>query len=227
MRRTLALLGLLALAAGCATTDVRSSWVSDQRPSGMGKTLVIGLSDRPAWARTFEDRMTTELRNTGVQAVPLSTIESRGLREIDDPRVALAEIEQLAMREGFDSVMIGHLLGARKDVEYVSPSPYMGLEPYWSSTWGTYGYGLGYGGTGYGPTSYGAYPTQDISWRMETRLFDTRGERRPLFSLTMSSEGEPTQAVPELVTESMNRLHDTGLLGGRGQRVSLRSGPVE
>lgn len=203
MRRLLALAALV-LGSGCALTTVQGSWVAPEQKPPMGRTLVVGLSREETWARSFEEQMSMRLRSAGVEATPLSAVEQDGLRT-QSADEALKSVDAIVAREGFDAVLVGYLGGPSVEAE-----PYIGYSPWWGWAWGPW-WGPGY----YGYGSYGAYgPAWTVipTWRVETRLFETAGGRKLVWSMVATTEDDPLSALHDIGNEAMERLSRVGLI---------------
>ncbi|MFL5320384.1 MAG: hypothetical protein ACJ790_12060 [Myxococcaceae bacterium] len=179
---------MLMLGAGCATTYVTNSWTSpavqapEQRPK---KTLVVALFPTEAARRTLEDNLSGRLGHEGVMAVPAN-------RFFNDPsEINRDSLQQVAQREGFDSVVMSRFMGIHYGY-YTSPSPTFGVGMGFG---GYYGYApyFGAGGNWYYPDQ--VYPQEEAV--VQTSLFDTRNNGKLLWSAT-SKTVDPTQSEHEM-----------------------------
>lgn len=195
-------LGIVALLAASATLIAPAT--AQQTPR---RTLVIGMSEEPAWARTFELQMVERLRLAGVDAVPLSQVELAGLRELPAEEARDA-INTIVVNHGFEAVLVGHLSAGEVEVE-----PYVGevrlFTPWLSYAWGGWWYGLRQGMPYFGYVA----PAYDVTqnWRVESRLFDTRDDQQ-LWSMVLTTSVDPTWALPTVTQAALEQLWRRGLL---------------
>jgi hypothetical protein len=162
---------LLALAASaCAGTKWVDTWTEPTAAgrAPMKKILVIGMSQDMANRRIFEDSLVKSLTAYKVAATPSYSTLPEGKITEEQLREAVAE-------GGFDGVIITRLISMDEKTEYVPPSmasgPYYGWGPYWS------GYGMWYGAV-YSP----GYMVNTTIVRLQTRLWGTGGEGKPLWT---------------------------------------------
>ncbi len=169
-RSTLVLLALVALAASaCATTKWVNTWTE---PGAAGAAplkniLVIGMSPDMANRRIFEDTLVASFKSAKVAATPSYSVLPEGQ--------ATEEVLKAKVKEsGYDGVIITRLVGKEDKQEYVPPS---GMGVY--SAWGPYY--AGYGGW-YGATYSPGYMRNTTTVRVQTRLWSTAGEAKPVWT---------------------------------------------
>jgi hypothetical protein len=157
----IAILAVLVMAAGCASTTLQSEWRDPGYTGGaFRKVFVIGLSARDVAARRiFEDVMVAKLMAVGVQAVP-------EWQHLNDGPAAEGAVSAVVDATGADAVLMARLVGidTRFSVTPVAvPGPGFGwYGPYagWYSGW-------------YAAPQVTQYDVVIV----ETSLFDTKTKR--------------------------------------------------
>jgi hypothetical protein len=114
-----------AIAAGCASTSIQSTWSDPAYTGGPFKTyFVMGLSERSVGARrVFEDTMVARLKAAGAQAVP-----AYAYLDGDGPANERA-IDAAIAKAGADAVLMARLVGIDSRVNVSTamvPGPVMG-----------------------------------------------------------------------------------------------------
>ena len=195
-----------ALAAGCASTTLQSTWMD---PGYTGtpfkKFFVVGLSARAVTTRrVFEDIVVAKLQAAGAQAVPAWQ------SFVDEGQANEAAMDAAIARSGADALLMTRLLGVdtRTNVSTMMvPGPFVGP-----------GFGPGFGP---GPGWYGGYSgwyavpqvTQYQVATAETTLFDVT-THRIVWSAT-SQTFNPTsvqQEAPGLADAVIQALQARGLI---------------
>jgi hypothetical protein len=155
-----ALLISCLIASGCATKMIISEWSNpayNARSLSFKRILVIGTTDQTSIRRNFEDKFTSELRATRVNAVPSYQYIP------EDGKVAEPRLKEAVLKSTADAVIITRLSRVEERIEvspgYYDPYPAFGLYGWYSSAW--------YGGLYTPPTiySYSVYFS-------ETTLYD-------------------------------------------------------
>lgn len=213
MRSTLgsALACALAVGAACNSTTIESSWKDPTAPP-VGNVLVAGISGNEATRRNFEETMASQLQAKGVRAMPLS-------QRLPSPTTggdkdALREqVKAIVQREGYDAVLTGQLVGKEQHVEAVpdmmAPMGPMGFYGYWDAAY---------------PMAYSpGYLQEETEWRIETRLFDARGDGRLSWSMTSDTfdPASADQMVRDVSKVVVDKLQKDGLL--RASPVARRN----
>jgi len=149
----LILAALIAAMAGCATTQIRSSWKDpDFAASRFGKTLVVFQSRDEGLRRILEDEMARDIPN----ATPAySVLPDDEIRDLDRVRAHIRDL-------GFDSAVVMRVVGVQREVSIEPAFPYPG--PY-RHFWGYWGYGWG---SLYDP----AYLRTDRTVEVATNVYD-------------------------------------------------------
>lgn len=123
---------LLALLAGCASTEIVSSWRDPAFARvPFGKVLVVFQHRDQGLRHEMERTMAEEIRN----GVPAHAIFR------DEEVQNLDLVKQRVRQEGFDSAVIMRIAGVEREVSYVPgrlysvPSWYHGFYGYWGWGW--------------------------------------------------------------------------------------------
>ena len=181
---TLAIVGLAVLAASaCATTKWVNTWV-EPAAAGAGtlkNILVIGMSPDMANRRIFEDTLVQSFKSAKVEATPSYSVLPEGQVSEDVLRAKVKE-------GGFGGVIITRMIGKEEKEEYVPPTTTAGYAGY---GWGPYYHG--YGGW-YGATYSPGYLKNTTTVRVQTRLWSTAGEGKPVWT-GVSETVDPGQAA--------------------------------
>lgn len=166
-----ALAGVALLASACATTKWVNTWTE---PAAAGraplkKVLVIGMSQDMANRRAWEDAMVASLQGYKVQATQSAQVLPEGQVAEDVLRAKVKE-------GGYDGVVITRLISVDEKTDYVPPSSGVVVGSYgWGPYYGAYG---GWYGTVYSP----GYLVNSTVVRLQTRLWGTEGEGKPLWT---------------------------------------------
>jgi hypothetical protein len=124
---------LAALAGGCASTEIVSSWRDpDLARVPFRKVLVVFQNSDPQLRRAMELRMAGEIQG----AVPSHVIFSdEEVRDLDKVKARVRE-------QGFDSSVIMRIVSVDRELSYhpggpyLVPSFYHGFYHYWGYGWG-------------------------------------------------------------------------------------------
>lgn len=157
----------LFLFNSCATTTTTSVWRDSTYEGSVKKILVMGISQKPAVKRFFEDEFVRQLRQRGTEAVAGYTVLPYG-EKIDREFIA-AKAKEI----GADAVLVTRPLGAKTERTYVPGQAYVVPGAY--RRWGSY-YGYAYSP---------GYVVEDEYVYLETNLFDIATEK-----LIWSAESE-------------------------------------
>lgn len=165
------LAGVALLASACATTKWVNTWTE---PAAAGraplkKVLVIGMSADMANRRAWEEAMVTSLKGYKVEATQSAQVLPEGEVAEDVLRAKVKE-------GGYDGVVITRLISVDEKTDYVPPSTGVVAGGYgWGPYYGAYG---GWYGTVYSP----GYLVNSTVVRLQTRLWTTEGEGKPLWT---------------------------------------------
>ena len=128
------------LLTGCSTSTISGSWTDPAIPAGQIKRVaVLGVAKNETARRSFEDKMTAQLKTMGVDAQPTYPFIPQ-----DDPPDESA-MSGLLTSQGIDTVMVVQVTNERTE-SMVSPGTVQG-------------YGYPYGAAGFGGYDgwYGSY----------------------------------------------------------------------
>ena len=195
-----------AMAAGCASTTLQSTWMDPGYTGGpFKKFFVVGLSARAVTTRrVFEDIVVAKLQGAGAQAVPAWQFF------VDEGQGNEAAMDAAVARSGADALLMTRLLGVdtRTNVSTMMvPGPFVGP-----------GFGPAFGP---GPGWYGGYSgwyavpqvTQYQIATAETTLFDVKTHR--IVWTATSQTFNPTsvqQEAPGLADAVIQALQARGLI---------------
>ena len=130
-RRLLAAAGIVAAAAGCASTRITSAWQDPAlRDVPFRKVLVVFQNPDAALRRIVEDEMARDIPGS----VPAyQVIRDEELRDIPKVKARVREL-------GFDSSVIMRVAGVERERTYV-PGQVLSVPGYYRGLWGYWGYG--------------------------------------------------------------------------------------
>ncbi|MFZ5570275.1 MAG: hypothetical protein ACOZF0_07715 [Thermodesulfobacteriota bacterium] len=193
---------LVAGITGCSTTTQLYSVYKDAeyKDGPVKKLLIVGIFDKPAKRKLFEETFVREFKNEGVAAVASSAVMPL------DQQITKETLKAKALELGLDTVMVTHLLGVDKDEVY-DPS---------GDQWIPRSYYYGFGTYYTYVTTYVYYPdyySEHVFVRLETNLYSAATEK---LIWSVSSETMDPKTAAE-VLEPMCRvllmnLHDNNLL---------------
>jgi hypothetical protein len=154
-RQTGVLAGILFMAAGCASTQLATTW---KDPSYSGalpkKVLVVAFVPSQTTQEEIQTQLAAKLRDANVQAIPVSQYVTPGTT------VSRDTLDRVIKEGHFDGLMVSRYRRTTETVNYVPGAAW---------DWGGY-YSL------YGPYAPG-YWSVTPQVHMETSLFDaTKGE---------------------------------------------------
>jgi len=127
--------GLLTIAAGCASIQLTNAWRDPAFSGGPFKSImVIGVTKQAAVRRIFEDEFAQRLSEHGVKAVPSYTLIPE---DGEVPKDRLAEAVRAA---GVQGVLITRWVKVQQRTQVYPGSywgpPYMGFYGYYDWVWG-------------------------------------------------------------------------------------------
>jgi hypothetical protein len=183
---------LLLFAAGCASTQVTSSW---RNPSFAGQVprnvlVLASIPDLPI-KQQVEQAGAAKLNSMGIRATPAFSVMPASTAPTRDSVHAALE------KYNFDGLFLSSYKGTTQDVSYVPPAGYV---------YGPYlGWGWGWGGAGYYAPGY-VQSTPET--QMQTTLFDVRGNGQIIWSATSSSisSGSSQSDVNTFVSTVVGRM---------------------
>ena len=170
-------------ASACAGTKWVNTWTE---PAAAGRAplkniLVIGMSADMANRKAFENAMAQALAGQKVKATESMSVLPEGQLSEDVLRAKVKE-------GGYDGVIIARLVSVDEQTDYVPPTTGVVAGGY---GWGPYY--AGYGGW-YGAVYSPGYLVNTTIVRLQTRLWATEGEGKPLWT-GVSESVDPTEVV--------------------------------
>jgi hypothetical protein len=197
------------LLLSCATTTLTSVWKESSLKAGkIKKILIIGVSDKPAIRRFYEDEFVKQFQLRGLDAVASYTIVET--EKVPEKEFFLSKIQDL----GIDAIMITRLVD-RKTVETYyppevlqsgQPVPPPGLYPrgYYLSWYGYY-YDC------YQCVRTPGYTVQDEIVSLETNMYDSRTDKLIWSALSDTfvgtlEGGVDTSTIKSFIQVIINRL---------------------
>lgn len=163
MAHVLVLAGLLAVLAGCATTEITSSWKDPAYLGPPRKTMVIGMAKQSVNRRVFEDEFVSRLKARGTDAFASYTVLPDAL---ESDHAAIAAVVQ---RQGADTLLISRLISQKTKRTYIPGT--VDTMPGYYGRWSHY-YGYGYEAM-YTP----GYVAEEDYAIVETNLYDVKGDK--------------------------------------------------
>jgi hypothetical protein len=147
------------LLAACGTvTKIPTTWRNpDYQGGSLQKIFVIGVAERDANRRLFEDGFAAVLFERGVVALP-----SYG-RLPQSERLTEEQVRGAIAGDDYDGVIVTRLLGVEEETEYVPPRTYTVPRHY-------HGY-YGYYGTAWDVVHEPGYSMTRTIMRLETNLY--------------------------------------------------------
>ncbi len=164
MHRVVVLGIALLLLAGCgARTDLTEVWRARTSAGPVQRMLVIGVSEKDATRRLFEDHFVEELGKRGVHAVASYQHLHGGERMTEQAiRAVLAE-------QTLDAVVVTRLVKVEQEKHYVPPQSHVIPGSY-------YGGWYGYYGVGYDVVTSPGYWRTATTVKLETHLYDANSK---------------------------------------------------
>ncbi len=204
-----AMAGLAALLAGCASTSLISSWESPDYRGGPLKKLAVFVMAKDESVRRFaEDQM--------VQKMPAGTMATAGYTLFDTPNGDKDKVRATLIKAGYDGVLVSRLVAVDKSQTYIPPQahfvqtgPYAIADPYYGNFAGYYSHGYAVMQVTPG------YTVENTTVVVETVLYKLPDDK-PIWtgtthSLDPRSRGEMIEAISQLVEAELQKK---GLIGG-------------
>lgn len=192
-RLTVMVLAITVL-AGCTSTRPTAEWLNqDFAGKRFDNILIIGVSDRQAVRRSFEDAFVAVLQEEGIRAVSSAEVMPPGAG------ISRQTLDPVVEEQGLDAVLITHLVGVEAQEVY-SPPRYRG---------GLYRYHGAVTGYVYEPGYYRRYNL----YKLETNLYDADTAS---LVWSMQSEtvdpGSEQKLIDAKIDTVVKRLGEQGLL---------------
>ena len=164
MTRALFIALLAALLSGCATGRVSSVWTRpSDTPTRYHNLIVFGVTNNRKVRRAYEDNFVARLREIGVKAHP-------GHELVSDASLSrIVRMTEAVSKTGADAIIITHLVTDAPQA--APPSARLAQVP------GHYDNLVPYFGQVYEDVCRPGYYKDATSLRLETNLYDARGER--------------------------------------------------
>jgi len=203
-----AMIGILALLAGCATTSLTSTWQSPDYRGGPVKNLAVFVMVKDESVRRFaEDQM--------VRKMPPGTKATAGYTLFDTPDGDKEKVRAALIKAGYDGVLVSRLVSVDKSQTYIPPhihfvqtGPYVVATPYYGNFVGYYGQGFAVVQTTPG------YTVENTTVVVETVLYKLPDDK-PIWTATTKSldprsRPEMIEAIAQLVEAELQKK---GLIG--------------
>lgn len=206
MRHSILLLATAAIAlAACSTTRTIGEWRDPAYTGGpFQSVLVIGVSDRDAARRQFEDRFVSALEAAGTEAVASHRLLGT------DTKIDEASVRDAIAGRDIGGVIVTHLIGVDEETVYHPPT----WQPGWPYYYGGF---YGYYSRVYNYVYEPGYYTRHTLVRLETNLYDAAKEN---LVWSMQSETVDPESVASIIGSQIDlaveQLAQAGLIGGGG-----------
>lgn len=186
--------------AGCATTQLTSTWVEPGSTHTEFKDVIVfGVAANETIRRVYEDSFVAALKERGVKARPGYNLLPQG--GLSDAKTLKKAVEM----SGADAVIITHLVGENTETVYVAPRTYV--------TPSLYGNLYPYYGRVYDYVTEPGYYAQFKVLQLETNVYSAAREKLVWSgrsqTLDPASENTTINEVIAVVTQS---LADSGFL---------------
>lgn len=212
---------ILSLLAACATTTLTSVWKDPAYQGQIRKVLVMGVSERPAIKRLYEDEFVKAFRIKGIEAVPgYAVLPSEGLPDKDTIRTKVNELH-------IDAILITRMVDKKTVDTYYPPeriSPAPPPHPY-SPAYHQHGHvppGYYHDWYGYYYDCYDCitkpgYQVQDEIVVLETNLYEAKTDKLIWSALSDTfvetfDRGSSAQMIQSFIQVIMQKLSDDRVL---------------
>lgn len=185
--------------AGCATTNLTSSWKDPAYTGQPRKVLVIGVARKPIIKRMFEDEFVRQLKERGIPAVASYTVMPDAKQ--GDHAIIAAKMKE----QGADAVLFTRL-ASKKTVRTHVPGSFT-VQPAYYGNWRDY---YAYGSqVMYNP----GYTAEDEYALMETNLYDARNDKL-IWSANSETEvmGSDQNQIKSYIRVMVNEMGDRKLV---------------
>jgi len=189
-------LSLLGLLVACTpTAQIQKSWSDPSLTAGtikpFKKILVVASLKDESSRRIAEDKMAAQIKKSVV------VVKSYDYMQATDKDQKL--LEEKLRKDGFDGILLMHLLEIEKSTSYVPGSSYGG--------W--YGRGGWYGGYSYSP----GYYTEDKTFIVETNAYSLESNKL-LWSIATSTmnPSKVDKSIDGVIYAVKNELMKKGLI---------------
>ncbi len=192
------------VAASCSSTTLNTVWFSQDFEGRLSKVLIIGVAERPATRRFFEDEFARQIQQTGTEAVPSYTV-LESLDSIMDENAVRARIRGM----GVDAVLITRLLDT-KTVEYYYPP-----EREYRVPRSYYGGWHSYYADGYECVTRPGYVVEQQVVTLETNVYGTGKKGDLIYSAISDTVIESTseEAIRSFIGVIVRDMASKGIVG--------------
>ncbi len=188
------------LLTGCASSSkFVNMWKSPDFTGTLSNVMVIGVGRDNLLRRGYEDSMVREMAAIGVKATASYSI-------LPDEKIEKDAILRAVSEGKYDGVIAARLVSVDEKETYVPG--YVTTYPGYYGPWGGW-----YGGW-YGTTYSPGYMTSDTIARLETQVWDVRGEGKMVWA-GMSESVNPQEAkniAGEVAAITVETLQKAGIL---------------
>ena len=193
MRYALFALGLAALGACAAPTQLTSDWADpNQAGQSYKKIVVVGVTPKAAGRRAYEDAFVSQLQSRGIEAIPSYTFGGTGQIDKD---AAIAKLKEI----GADGVLVTRLIDKETVQNYYPPTYASVPSAYYGGWYGYYSMGYSYM---YSP----GYVEENKVYRVETNLYNVNNDKLAwsgLTETTLTSGDAPESEIDPLIRTLM------------------------
>lgn len=200
------IVSLIALSASAGTSKIVVSWKNPvyQASGKLHHVLAMGLSNRTEIRADFEDALSSQLGNLGVEAIPGHAI----LLRPEGSKLDLDYLKSQIRTNRFEAVVVSRLIKVDETVTHVSGTPYIVPFPYYNSFYGYYGAVY--------PVVYSPdYLKQEVKVRIETNLYAVTSGEGQLVWVGITDTFDPTnvdKAIDRLVKLLVKQMGKEGVL---------------
>ena len=207
-KRVLSILivSLAVLSARAGTSKIVVSWKNPVYTSDakLHHVLALGLSNRTKIRADFEDALSSQLANLGVEATPGNAI----LLRPEGSKLDLDYLKSQVRTNKFEAVVVSRLIKVDESVTRISGTPYIVPFPYYNSFYGYYGAVY--------PVVYSPdYLKQEIKVRIETNLYAVSSGEGQLVWVGITDTFDPSnvdKAIDRLVKLLVKQMGKDGVL---------------
>jgi hypothetical protein len=193
------------LAAGCASTQIASSWRDPADKGGAVKKVVVFVAAQ-------DDAIRRLAENRAVQSLPRGTVGVPSYTLFEKPETDVDKVKARLAKEGFDGALISRLVSHDRSEAYVPPQthivqpyPFYTYRPYYRSFYGYYPEAYAYTTPG--------YVSETQRYLVETLLYRLP-EGKPVWSAVSETVNPDSKIalVNEIVRVVTQQLRTQGLL---------------
>jgi hypothetical protein len=200
----IAVLGIIALAGCSASTKLTSVWAEPNfQTNSLKKILVLGVAQKPAVRRMFEDEFVASLKTLGADAVPSYSVLGDGPVDSVTANTALHD-------GGFDAIFVTRLTDKQTVETYYPPT-----STYVAAPSAYYGGWSGYYSTGYAYQSSPGYTVQNEVINLETNLYRLSDGKLTWSALSQSwleQAADPSTEIRPFVQQLVYSLESSKII---------------